>query len=736
MNPTRTAWALLLSLGLLAGAVPLTTSVRAADVDPLVTESLAALTTLVSGEVCVGRDAADDEITEDVELPYRFCDDGVVPTGGGSKGIPVPVKYASNASGDDFSGLPAPASVEETTEADATYDLQPEEANKITLDVDITLPPSSLKVPTGGRPVIALMHGCCGGNRTSWESATIDGAREHWHHNNAWWAARGYVVVNYTARGFRNGSDEGSTGSTQLDSRRFEVNDFQYLVGLLADHDKQSRAAGTAPIFKINPKKVGAVGGSYGGGWTWLALTDPTWKSPAYSIGMRIAAAVPKYGWTDLVEALVPSGHYLDRDLETGKTAIAPTTVEDAPSRNPIGVMKQSIVTGLYATGNNMNSNHTTFPAHLHSAMPRLQQGEPYDGDATMEALADNFLNDRSAYYQGRFWERVDKGLRVPTYVPATWTDPLFPPMESLRFYNKLKQLDPNYPVTMYFGDYQHFVANKAKEWGDLCGEDHHVCTADDYRRGGALGSLNKAPTRVRQGINSRINRFLDFYLLRKGTKPAANVSATTTICEANATDAIPADEPGLEYRASSWRALAPKRLELAWSAGGIAIATIAPKSADLHAQESDPVVRDQQDDKCHTTTQLDSGPGALRLISEPLEKSVTMLGLPALSVDLETAATDYWVAARMYDTDGTSATMVTRGLCKVNTAASDATCETFELFGNAWTFEAGHRIVIEISQSDTPFLRPANLAAPITIGESSIEIPLTKPGLLVDPRI
>ena len=30
----------------------------------------------------------------------------------------------------------------------------------------------------------------------------------------------------------------------------------------------------------VQPKKVGATGGSYGGGLTWMTLTDPIWDSP------------------------------------------------------------------------------------------------------------------------------------------------------------------------------------------------------------------------------------------------------------------------------------------------------------------------------------------------------------------------------------------------------------------------------------------------------------------------
>ena len=77
----------------------------------------------------------------------------------------------------------------------------------------------------------------------------------------------------------RRARHQGSTGETQLDSRRYEINDFQYLAGQIADD----------PFFNVNPQKVVATGGSYGGGFAWMALTDPMWKSPGGN-DMKLAA--------------------------------------------------------------------------------------------------------------------------------------------------------------------------------------------------------------------------------------------------------------------------------------------------------------------------------------------------------------------------------------------------------------------------------------------------------------
>jgi predicted acyl esterase len=746
---------LLLVVALLTAAVAATTGARAQEPQPsLVEASLQALSGLVGkdGGHCELKDAVDDETAEDTELPFVKCDDGLPAGTGGANGIPVPVAYHSSLAGNDYSGLPRVADPDEITAKNAMFDLAPDaEGERITLDVDITLPPSAgianeyvqpwkfTKTPRGGFPVIVLMHGCCSGNKNSWEAPTIDAAGERWHQSNAWYASQGYVVINYTARGFRNANDEGSSGTTQLDSRSFEINDYQYLVGLLADHDAQRRAAGLKPIFNVNPRKVATVGGSYGGGFSWLALTDPRWKSPMTGTSIKLAAAAPRYGWTDLVEALIPSGHYFDVDPETGQTAVMPTTPADAPSRHPIGVEKQSIVSLLYSSGNLLDRDHTTFPAYMDDAYQRLQQGEPYSGDAQIEQIVDWFLNDRSAYYQERFWKQVSNGMRVPIFMATTWTDPLFTTMQSgVAFYNKLKSINPKYPMQMYLGDYQHFVANKAKEWGDLCGDDHHVCIADDYRVDGVL-KLASPASRVRVGANTRMNVFLDHYLRAKGTAPANRVWATTTICASNATEGFPVDEPGIEYRAGSWRGLAPGTKRFAWSGGGVATTTTSSSAADNHAAESDPGFRYTQTNKCYATPSSEAVPGVVQYETEPIAESFTMMGLPMLKLTYTATATsgDYWVAARLFDKqpDGTI-TMVTRGVCRVNeTTDPDVGCSAFQLWGNGWTFEKDHTLLLEVSQSDSPMFRKDNFPSSLALEAAELKLPLTEPARRKDFR-
>ena len=75
----------------------------------------------------------------------------------------------------------------------------------VPLDADVTLPPADKG--DGPFPTIVMLHGY-GGSKTDFETDSPEGRPDSstpgrlYHWNNVWFAQRGYVVVNYTARGF------------------------------------------------------------------------------------------------------------------------------------------------------------------------------------------------------------------------------------------------------------------------------------------------------------------------------------------------------------------------------------------------------------------------------------------------------------------------------------------------------------------------------------------------------
>jgi ABC-2 type transport system ATP-binding protein len=140
-------------------------------------------------------------------------------------------------------------------------------ADAVLLDTTTYLPPG------GGRaPAVVLAHGF-GESKDS----VADDAR--------YLAARGYVVLTYSARGFGR-----STGQIGLDDPRYEVADLSTLIDRLAKRDDVQLDGPGDP-------RVGVAGGSYGGA---LALLGAAYDK-------RIDAIVPQITWNSLTAALFPS---------------------------------------------------------------------------------------------------------------------------------------------------------------------------------------------------------------------------------------------------------------------------------------------------------------------------------------------------------------------------------------------------------------------------------------------
>jgi hypothetical protein len=628
---------------------------------------------------------------------FELCDDGapptagVTPNAGGVNAVLVPAKY------DGWEGLPPKA-------ADAANVPGADADGNIALDVDISIP--SLPAPTGGYPLIAMMHGCCAGTKTDWEASSFESSGEKWHYNNAWFAARGYVVVNYTARGFRKGP-QGSTGETQLDSRRYEINDFQDLVGQIADD----------PSFNVNPQKIIPTGGSYGGGFAWLAFTDPIWKSPGGK-DMKLVAAAPRYGWTDIVYSLVPNGkHFLTPDRLPA--------FDGSDTISPLGFPKKSINTILFATG----LSGTTFPGYITDAFVCLLSGQPFETNpictSTINQTLPSFIEDRSAYYQSEFFAKVasDPRYRTPVFNAATLSDPLFTPVENLRMSNRLQSLVPNYPIQQYFGDYEHFVQNKVKEWGDICtGVIRHTCVFAEYPGGDVNGA---PPNRVRIGVTTRLNRFIDHYAQPPGNpgqpQPAFDVTASLQICPPNASPDQPADEPGETFTADRFDHLTFGTLRLSLTETQTTMNGVAPNP---HAVEADPLTNFLTNKGVCPVSTGPAGPGVAVYESAPLDKQATMIGGSLVSIDYSaTTAEGLQLNSRLYDVfpDG-RAVMVDRGPRRVDEPSGTV---TYQLHGNAWRFPAGHRIRIEISQDDDPFIASSITPSSATITAVRLRIPV-----------
>ncbi len=553
----------------------------------------------------------------------------------------------------------------------------------VPLDADVTLPATG----DGPFPTIVMLHGY-GNDKTSFETTTAAGTgSETYHYNNIFFAQRGYAVLNYTARGFGHSCGGGPTaihigacanGYIRLADTRYEAHDTQYLVGLLVDEG----------ITK--PGAIGVTGISYGGGQslelaylknrvrTTTGALIP-WTSPK-GTPLSITAAYPRWEWSDLVDALLPNGRFLDTNPAT-----------DGLSRDPFGVAIQSYIDGLFASGEATGYYCGTPPAtpctdpsaNLPFDFVEVTRGEPVDSTDT--AIANDIYVNHSA-----FSLPLPAGGPAPLLLENGWTDDLFPPSQALRVYNQLR---PKYPVTLQFGDLGH-------------------------SRGSNKATVNDA-------FQDQGAAFFDAYLRGQGKPPApGSVEAFTQTCPASAPDGGP-------YTASSWPALHPVDLTF----GSAATQTVSATGDAQDGPPFDPIPQLDPagtSDACKTITPGSSAGTAVYTLAS---HGFTLLGLPTVTATIRTTGLYGELDSRLYDVlPGGTERLISRGTYRLLDNQSGTI--TFQLHGNGYYFAPGDTVKLELRGNDADYYRPSNDAAfTVAVSGVRVSLPLAAGSLRVSVR-
>jgi hypothetical protein len=396
---------------------------------------------------------------------------------------------------------------------------------------------------------------------------------------------------------------------------------------------------------------------------------------------LQLRAAVPKYPWTDLLSSLAYNGRATDR------------SARQRSHTRPIGVPKESYIDALYAAGRSVGQGrYDEDPMHpgtnLDLQYAFVQGGEPYDSKPNAQAIVRSY-RFRSPLYSRAYFRAVreDEVREVPVLSIQGWTDPLFPPVETLQMFRKLKALDPSYPIHIAFGDVGHGnAANPAAQWHPL---------------------------------NHLGNRFLNDVVLGKTDQRLRNQAvAFRTRCA----------EGTVKQRAlkGRWDSMAPG------VARGVGSGSQDTSSADGNPADgpaSDPVTRSG----CISEDSSVTDPGGAYLSFAVPGHGITLFGLPLLSADYAMAGQDAAIGIKLWDEapDG-SKTLVTRGVYRLSTATGDPGVGVLRtsLFGNFYRFPQGHRITLQITQNDAPYLRPDSLPSTITWSHVTLSLPTRQPGV------
>jgi dienelactone hydrolase len=572
---------------------------------------------------------------------------------------------------------------------DAGPDLRLKSFDTTPLEVYVVLPPAPGSGSDGHYPLIVQSHGWGGA-----AGGPDDG--QFFGPTAGQWAKQGYAVLQLTARGFGDSCGKktstagqlacGTTGYIRLDDERYEVRDVQNAVGLLVD-------AGVADATKI-----GVTGESYGGGVSLelATLKDRVMKSDGSlqpwvshsGTPLSVTAAAPMIPWSDLVYSLTPNGHTLDYQVTS------PTD-----DLNPIGLVKDSFVSGLFALGQTSGTYSppgTDPQSDLTSWFAAIQQGDPPNPQDAF--ITDTIARYHSAYYVLDGAYGAAKEPPPPLLIANGFTDDLFPVDEALRYRNLEHALYPSDPISLFDGDFGHMRAQNKS--GDM-----HL-------------------------LSDRIQAFFDHYLKGQGAQPASDFTAMSETCGSGQASGGP-------YTASSWAGLHP----------GIVVGSsgspLRTPSQTIRTAGGDPSVAKAFDPvagggACATAPATDETGVATYRLPAATGNGYTLLGSPSVVANLSVTGSYPQIAARLLDVDPSAGTetLVARGLYRPDPGHPGGV-QVFQLHPGAWHFAAGHIPKLELLGQDTPYARPNNEPFSIDISGLEFDLPVHEtPGAPRTPPI
>ncbi|HEV7461690.1 MAG TPA: CocE/NonD family hydrolase [Solirubrobacteraceae bacterium] len=543
----------------------------------------------------------------------------------------------------------------------------------VPLDVDVTLPARG----NGPFPTLVMLHGF-GGEKNDFEAINDTGTQlpnhpqaQLYHWNNTFYAHRGYLVLNYSARGFGNSCGHPASrtpgscdrGWTRVFDQRFEVRDTQVLLGRLVD-------AGLA-----KPGALGVTGISSGGiqslelAFLRNQIRTPSggfapWRSPR-GRALSMTSAFPRWMGSDLTDALLPNGRQLDFRVP------APSSL------SPIGVENKSFVTGLSALG---QANGYVAPkgadagADLIGWQEIVGKGEPYG--AAVRAIGNQLIDFHGV-------SRMLARNPTPLLMQDGWTDDLFSPGQALRVYNALRSRRPG------------AAANVALQFGDL---------------GHARGSASNARLNQQVYFNDQAFRFFERWLRGRGSGLAPGSVATfTQTCPVTR-------NAGGPFTASSWTAIHPGAVRF----GGSGARTVTSTGGN-------PATAVGFNPNFGTSNSCTAVPrenaAGTAVYQRATTRAYTVIGRPIVRARIRTTGPFGQLQARLWNVAPNGMqTLVGRGAYRLTPNQTGTLL--FQLRGTGWRFERGHTAKLELLGNDDPYERASNGTFSVVVSGLTVELP------------
>ena len=521
------------------------------------------------------------------------------------------------------------------------------------IDIDVSLPPTG----DGPFPTIVMLHGL-GGSKVAFESTTPEGASpDVWHYNNDFYAQQGYAVVNYSQRGWGNscGTPASRVGTPACDAGWMHLADQRRHARPAASRRAPGRPGRHRPEVDRRHRHLARR-------WRLgraafmnrsIRRTDGTfapWRSPA-GVALGIAASWPRWQWSDLADSLVPNGRFRDDALSTIPLGASPA-----------GLMKQAFVTGLFAlslTTGYVSPEGVDPSADLIGWYSLLNKGEPYGrGVADVE-------KDLREYHSvvGLYGRKP-----APLLLQDGFTDDLFPAPQALRTYNQLTQATPRSVVSLQLGDLGHGRAqNKVRVNHTFNTQGAAFMAAylraRAHRRGPGASPCCPRPARPRPRTGRR-------------SPPPAGRPSTGTFSLVRA--------PAAHHRHPAFTGSTQATQTITSTGGTPAIAT-ALNFPQNNGQT------------CETFPST-RAPGTA-VYERAVTKGFTMIGSPAVRLRARSDGGYPQITARLWDVSpGGSQRLIARGAYRLS--GRDAVVR-FQLWGNAYRFDRGHRVRMEFLGQD-----------------------------------